>query len=117
MDEIVAIVRLSLILAFGLVLPQILGHIAYWISAKKTQWSFVSILVPPLMFFAVADLYWGYQAKSIREAGLYVCGMFGAAASISTALGTIFHFLIATIIYIVRRIRASRQAPYVAGSI
>lgn len=114
MDEIVGIVRLSLIVAFGLILPQILGHIAYT-SLRKTQWRFVSILAPPLVFLAIADLYWGYQAKSIREAGHYVCGLFGAAASISTAFGTIFHFLIAMIIYIARRMRASRQSRYVTG--
>jgi len=98
MDWRVAI-RLFGFAAFGLLLPQALGFAGYrWTRRKATPLKISFILIPPLVFFVLSDSYWTWQARSIRAAGQYVCGAFGAAATFSTMFGTLFHLAAAAIL-------------------
>jgi hypothetical protein len=102
MDTIIEIVRLSAFVIFGLILPQALGYVSFrWTRRRGLLLSSVSMLVPPLVFFISSDLFWTLSAKSIRDAGLRVCGAFGAAASFATVFGTLIHLCIAGLAFLV----------------
>jgi hypothetical protein len=92
-------IRLSAVAALGLLLPQALGFAGYrWTRRKAAPLKISFILIPPLVFFVIADAYWTFQANSIRAAGYRVCGAFGAAAALSTMFGTLFHLVAAAIV-------------------
>jgi hypothetical protein len=94
-----AAIRLFAFAGFGLLLPQALGFAGYrWTRRKAAPLKISFILIPPLVFFVIADSYWTFQANSIRAAGHYVCGAFGAAAAFSTMFGTLFHLMAAAIV-------------------
>jgi hypothetical protein len=92
------LVELALVVVFAavvFVLPQAIGCITYrWAGHKP-----VAFLIAPVIFFAIAYEYWGYQARAIRAAHHYVCGALGAAATFSTWLGTLFHLVVGAILF------------------
>jgi hypothetical protein len=94
--------RALAILAVAVALPQLLGYAAYrWIRNKPAIVKALTILVPPMVFFLMADLFFSYQASGIQTSGHRVCGAFAAAAIFSTEIGTIFHFLVGGILFTV----------------
>jgi len=92
--ELVEAAQVIVFAAVALILPQAVGYMAYrWVGHKA-----VGFLVAPVVFFATAYAYWEYQARAIRAAHHYVCGMMGATATFSTLFGTLFHLLVAAIL-------------------
>ena len=99
---ILVTIRLSAFVFFGLVLPQVLGLVGYrWSRYKGTLLKLATLLIPPVIFFVSAYLFWGVSAKAIRESGNYVCGAFGAAAVFSTISGTLINLIIGVILFLV----------------
>ena len=97
-------IRLSAVAFFGLVLPQVLGLVGYrWSRHKGTLLKLATLLIPPVIFFVSAYIFWGLSAKAIRDSGHYVCGAFGAAAVSSTIFGTLINLIIGVILFLVVR--------------
>jgi len=95
-------IRVVIIIFFGLLCPQLLGVAGYfWAKNKKKILKVFTLLIAPSVFFATSNLYWRSQAEAIRDAGNYACGAFGAAAVFSTIYGTLIHFLLGTLIFLV----------------
>ena len=95
-------IRLSAVAFFGLVLPQVLGLVGYrWSRHKGTLLKLATLLIPPMVFFGSAYVFWGLSAKAIRDSGNYVCGAFGAAAVFSTVGGTLLNLIIGVILFLV----------------
>lgn len=104
MDEpnnIAITIRILSVVIFGLIVPQLLGVVGYvWAKTKKKILKAFTLIIAPLVFFGLSNLYWRSQAESIRETGNYVCGAFGAAAVFSTIYGTIIHFVLGILIFL-----------------
>lgn len=97
---ILVTIRLSAVAFFGLVLPQVLGWLGYrWSRHKGGLLKLTSLLIPPVVFFVSAYLFWGLSAKAIRDSGNYVCGAFGAAAVFSMLFGTLLNLILGVIIF------------------
>ena len=95
-------IRLSAVAFCGLVLPQVLGLAGYrWSRRKGTLLKLATLLIPPVVFFGGAYLFWGLSAKAIRDSGHYVCGAFGAAAVSSTICGTLINLIMGVILFLV----------------
>ena len=92
--ELVEAARVVVFAGMALVLPQAAGYITYRSTGHKAA----AFLMAPAVFFATAYTYWEYQARAIRAAHHYVCGMMGATATFSTLFGTLFHLLVGAIL-------------------
>lgn len=101
-DTIATVIRISLVVMIGLILPQVASFIAYIYSLKKKPiYRKLSILIAPVMFFVIAYIVWNMWAGSIRSEGRYVCGAFGAAALFSTIFGTLINLILSILISLI----------------
>jgi hypothetical protein len=95
--------RILLFFVCAFCLPQLAGFVALrsaW-RVKKKYLIMPAIVIAPTMFFIMAYVYWEMQANAIRAEGHYVCGLFGAAAFLTTVWGTVIHLcLSAAILFI-----------------
>jgi hypothetical protein len=104
-------IRLSGVAFFGLVLPQVLGLVGYrWSRHKGTLLKLATLLIPSVIFFVSAYIFWGLSAKAIRDSGRYVCGAFGAAAISSTIFGTLINLIIGVSLFLVVSFSWKRKA-------
>jgi len=92
-----------LFLFFAVALPQTSGVATIrWAWRQQRRITAIpALLVAPAIFFATAYVFWGMQAKAIKEQGERVCGALGAAASLSNIYGTALHFLLSCVALIV----------------
>lgn len=96
------IIRLVVAAFLALILPQALGFLGYrWSRHKGTLVKLATLLIPPVVFFGSAYVFWGLPAKAIRDSGNYVCGAFGAGAVFSTIGGTLINLIIGIILFLV----------------
>jgi hypothetical protein len=96
------VIRLFLVVLLGLVLPQVLGYLGYrWTKNQIIGCKLLPLLIPPLVFFVTARIYWGIIMKAVVDSGGYVCGALGAAAGLSTVFGTLFHFILGIIVFLI----------------
>jgi hypothetical protein len=110
MESVGEAVHVFLVLAVGLVLPQVLGYLGYrWARNKSASLRTFPFLIPPVVFFASAYVFWEYQAKVVRDEGHRVCGAMGAAASLSTMFGTLFHLVVGAILLTVLNVLWTRK--------
>jgi hypothetical protein len=115
MDSLQETIRESAFVTCGLIIPQVLGFAAYRFL-RRTRKSLVvlSALLPPISFYIIAYLYWAAAARAVRSEEHYVCGAFGAAASLSTVFGTLIHLSLAIMglltMSVITRIRVSKVA-------
>jgi hypothetical protein len=101
-----------LLALFALLLPQALGFLGYrWTRHKGIVFRVLPLLISPSVFFISAHIYWGLSAESIRDAGGYVCGAFGAAAVFSTIYGTLINLVIGVMVFLVASISWRRRSP------
>ena len=91
-----AIIRVSLVLILGFLLPILIGRRAYIWSMKKNRYiKAMTLLVAPSIYFLMSYLFFSRQAQILIDKYGYACGAFGFAALFSTIGGTALHFLIA----------------------
>ena len=91
-----AIIRVSLVLILGFLLPVLIGRQAYIWSVKKNRYiKAMTLFVAPSIYFLMSYLFFFHQAQILRDKYGYACGAFGFAAVFSTIGGTALHFLIA----------------------
>jgi len=103
--------RIALIVIFGLICPQLLGVVMYlWTKNKRKILKAFTLLIAPLTFFVISNLFWRLQVEAIRETGTYVCGAFGAAAFYSTIWETLIHFAFGLIIFSIMTFIWKKQA-------
>jgi hypothetical protein len=94
-------IRLLGVTFFGLALPQALGLVGHrWTRHRGRLLNLATLLIPPVVFFVSAYLYWGQSAQAMRDSGHYVCGAFGAAAVVSTIGGTLLNLIIGVILFL-----------------
>lgn len=104
-------IRLLAFAFFGLVLPQVLGLVGYrWSRHKGKLLKVATLLIPPVVFFVGAYLFWGLSAEAVRDSGNYVCGAFGAAAVFSTIFGTLINLIIGVILFLCQLYMQKREA-------
>ena len=86
----------------GLILPQALASPGYgWARTKRRLAQGLTLLIVPLTFFLISNVFWRLKANAIETAGHYVCGAFGAAAVLSTIYGTLIHMVFGVIMFVV----------------
>jgi hypothetical protein len=102
--------RLTVGLIIALLLPQALGFLGYrWTRGKHAAWKAITIFIPPVTYFIIAFAFWNFQAESLRRAGEYVCGLFGAAAVYSTLYGTAINLGLAMLVFLICTLVWKRQ--------
>ena len=105
MDEprtLTVIIRITVIIIVGLVIPQALGFWGYcWARKKKKILKALTLLIAPLTFFLIANIFWWQEVRAIERAGHYVCGAFGAMVVFITGYGTLINFALGVIIFFI----------------
>jgi len=101
MEESNTLARLIMIILIGLVVPQALGIVGYIYALKKNVFFRIGvILISPVFFFVIANLFWNHQAIDIQASGHRLCGAFGAAAAFSILFGTLIHLILGVVIFL-----------------
>jgi hypothetical protein len=104
MESVQDITRELAFVTLGLVLPQVLGYMAYrWVRKTSMPMKSAVMLIPPIAFYITASLFWRHEAAEIRRQEHYVCGLFGTAEMLSTYLGTLFHLIISAVLFVIYR--------------
>jgi hypothetical protein len=60
--------RLGGVALFGLVLPQVLGFLAFrWTRRQELCLRLPAVLIPPVVFFVTVSVFWTLYAKAIQR--------------------------------------------------
>jgi hypothetical protein len=95
-DTIEVLLRSTVFVTCGLLLPQLLAYLIYRSATKKaSELTVLAFLIAPAVYFCSAFFYWEHGAAVVRSEGHRPCGAMGMAAAVTTMFGTLFH-LIAT---------------------
>jgi hypothetical protein len=108
------LLRMAMLLLVAGIIPQVLGAIVLSRASRGWFRTFAGILVPAVTFFLISATFFRTQAAQMRSEGVYVCGMFGAMAFITTFGGSLVHLVISALWVgseaVLRRLRPEQRA-------
>jgi hypothetical protein len=99
MGDFVDNLRLALVVGLAVAIPQAAGYAGYrfLVRGRSIVLRIVPLLLPAVLFWVVAFIYWSYEARALKQEGLRVCGMFGMAAGFTTFFGTLFNLIVSVL--------------------
>jgi hypothetical protein len=82
---------MAMLLLVAVVLPQAVGALVLRKASRGWARTLVGVVLPAVTFFLISGAFFRSEAAQLRSEGVYVCGMFGAMAFITTFGGSLVH--------------------------
>ncbi len=97
--------RYTLGILFGLILPQALGILGYYITKNVNKiFKAATIFIAPVAFILISISFWSIVAGRINQAGQSVCGGLAGVAFATILLGVFFHLGVGIMVFVVMQV-------------